>query len=644
MITTKDPVVFDIELMGKGDDIFFFFGARHLPTGKTIQLEGNDHETLVKLNSLLRNPSYLWVSFNGIKFDAPILAAVSGGRPLAEVKRMANTIIEEKKPAWMSYRDFKLEPLEIDHIDLIEVAPGVMINLKLYAARMGLKSICDLPFAHDAHLDADQRKMVKEYCMNGDLVATASLFKSLQGALELREQMSQVYLIDLRSKSDAQVAETVLSKVLGIRGAVDMPTGVRYTAPPFIQPRNPIVVEMEERAERFVFKMNPGNGAIELPPFLEQPIVIGKGRYQMGIGGLHSQHDRQQHWIANDRLEISDFDVASFYPNIILNAGLIPRGLGHAFIEQYRKILDERLEAKRTENKVKDGAMKIMLNGTFGKLGSMFSKLYAPDLMLATTLTGQFYLIGLIEMIIESGGHVVSANTDGVCVAATPEVMASIRDAVSIYGFLTNFEFEETRYRTIAIKDVNNYLAVKLNGDIKAKGIYAPGGLMKNPTNEVCTLAAQAYLRDGTPVDKFIHKHLTVDNFADFTQSRSVTGGALFYTDIREVDDWINLERGAWYRQAWYDMGKERKPLKRVSRPAPVMSGDKPVFLGRVARWYYSLDERRSIHYVNNDNKVPKANASTACMTLPDSIPADLDVGRYIEETKNNLRNMGVRV
>lgn len=644
MITANEPVVFDIELMGKGNDIFFFFGARHLPSGKTIQLEGNDHETLVKLNALLRNPRYLWVSFNGIKFDAPILAAVAGGRPLAEVKRMANTIIEENKPAWMSYRDFKLEPLEIDHIDLIEVAPGVMINLKLYAARMGLKSICDLPFAHDAHLDADQRKMVKEYCMNGDLVATASLFKSLQGALELREQMSQVYLIDLRSKSDAQVAETVLSKVLGIRGAVDMPTGVRYTAPPFIQPRNPIVVEMEERAERFVFKMNPGNGAIELPPFLEQPIVIGKGRYQMGIGGLHSQHDRQQHWIANDRLEISDFDVASFYPNIILNAGLVPRGLGHAFIEQYRKILDERLEAKRTKNKIKDGAMKIMLNGTFGKLGSMFSKLYAPDLMLATTLTGQFYLIGLIEMIIESGGHVVSANTDGVCVAAAPEVMASIRDAVSIYGFLTNFEFEETRYRTIAIKDVNNYLAVKLNGDIKAKGIYATGGLMKNPTNEVCTLAAQAYLATGRSVASFINEHLTVDNFADFTQSRAVTGGAVFYTDIREVDDWINLERGAWYRQAWYDMGKERKPLKRVSRPAPVMSGDKPVFLGRVARWYYSLDERRSIHYVNNDNKVPKANASTACMTLPDSIPADLDVGRYIEETKNNLRNMGVAV
>ena len=139
MITTKEPVVFDIELIGKGDDIFFFFGAKHLATGRTIALEGNDTATISKLITLMRNERYLWVSFNGIKFDAPVLAAVMGGRSLAEVKRMANTIIEEKKPAWMSYRDFKLEPLEIDHIDLIEVAPGVMINLKLYAARMGLK-------------------------------------------------------------------------------------------------------------------------------------------------------------------------------------------------------------------------------------------------------------------------------------------------------------------------------------------------------------------------------------------------------------------------------------------------------------------------------------------------------------------------
>ena len=92
------------------------------------------------------------------QFDAPILAAVAGGRPLAEVKRMANTIIERTSRR-MSHRDFKLE-LEIDHIDLIE-SPRDDDQPQAVRRQDGLKSICDLPFAHDAHLDAERRKMVK---------------------------------------------------------------------------------------------------------------------------------------------------------------------------------------------------------------------------------------------------------------------------------------------------------------------------------------------------------------------------------------------------------------------------------------------------------------------------------------------------
>ena len=644
MISTKEPVCFDLELMGRGADIYFMFGAYHLPSGKKIKIEGNSPESLDKLHGLLRNPKYVWVSFNGIKFDAPVLSAVMQGRDLADVKRMANEIITDRKPAWMSARDYQLEPLDIDHIDLMETAPGVMISLKLYAARLGLKSIVDLPFEHDAILDAKQREMVADYCLNGDLVATAALFNDLQQQIELREKMGEEYGLDLRSKSDAQMAEAIIAKQLGIKGAVEVPAKVRYKAPPFIQPRNMILVDMLERAQRHDFKVSKANGAVEMPPFLEEPILLGKGRYQMGIGGLHSQHDRCQQWVASADLEISDFDVASFYPNMILNAGLIPRGIGLPFLHLYRKLLDERIVAKRTGNKVKNEGMKIMLNGTFGKLGSMFSKLYAPDLMIATTLTGQFYLLGLIELVIENGGHVISANTDGICVGASPANMAMIRDVVAMYGWLTSFEFEETKYRSISIKDVNNYVAVTTEGKVKAKGIYAKAGLMKNPTNEVCTLAAQAYLSTGRSIESFIREHLKPENFADFTQSRSVTGGAVAYTAVKEVDDWINLERGAWYRQAWYDMGKVRKPLKRVSRPDPVMSGDNPVFLGRVARWYYSTDKNRSIHYFNNDNQVPKATASTACLKLPDTIPADLDLDRYIEETKTNLRNMGVPV
>ena len=641
MISKKEPVVFDIELMGKGNDVAFFFGARHLPSGKTIGVWGEDQNGLDKVAALFRNPNYLFVSFNGRRFDAPVIAAVLGGRPTSDAKRLANSIIEENKPEWMTYRDANLERMDFDHIDLIEPAPGVMVNLKLYAARMGLKSITDLPYKHDHILTPEQRIEVADYCLNGDLVATASLFNELQGALELREQMTAQYGIDLRSKSDAQVAEAVFAKALGIRGTPPVPKSVRYKAPPFIQPRNMILREKLELAQRHTFDVDQRNGAVILPKFLEEPIIIGKGRYQMGIGGLHDTHCKAQHWVAGPDLEISDFDVESHYPRTILNAGLIPRGLGLPFINLYEKILNERLAAKRSGDKVKNGAMKIMLNGTFGKLGSMFSKVYAPDLLIATTLTGQFFLLGLIELIIENGGHIVSANTDGVCVAATKADMAMIRDTVWLYGWATNFEFEETKYRTVAYKDVNNYIAVKLNGSAKAKGIYAESGLMKNPTNEVCTMAAQAYLVNGTPVEDFIREHLRPDNFADFTQSRVVNGGAIQYRGRKLMDDWIPVCRGQWRREAW---PATRATHKRVSRPNPVEVGDDPVFLGRVARWYYSTDDKLTINYQTNDSLVGKSASGRACLKLPNTIPDDLDLERYIAETKTNLRNMGVRV
>jgi hypothetical protein len=236
---------------------------------------------------------------------------------------------------------------------------------------------------------------------------------------------------------------------------------------------------------------------------------------------------------------------------------------------------------------------------------------------------------------------VVSANTDGICVAAPPAEMQAIRAAVELYGWVTNFEFEETRYRTIAIKDVNNYLAVTVDGKVKAKGIYALSGLMKNPTNEVCTLAAQAYLQHGTPVDQFIREHLKPENIADFTQSRVVNGGAIQYRGRKLVDDWIPITRGEWRRAAW---PPERATYKRVSRPNPVEVGDDPVFLGRVARWYYSTDHKLSINYVTNDNLVGKSEGGRACLKLPDSIPDDLDIDRYIAETEANLLAMGVSV
>lgn len=636
----KEPVVFDTELVGPDDGpVTFLFCAKHLPSGKVASLWGNSEDDMDKLQKLFNNPNFTWVSFNGARFDLPIITAVLAKRPLVEVKRMAGEIIEANKPAWMSFRDRGLEAPEIDHIDLIEVAPGVMVSLKTYQARLKMKTIRDMPFKHDDALNEHGRRILNEYCLN-DVDATAALFAELGEAVSLREHMSEEYRIDLRSKSDAQMAEAIIAKSLGIMraGPAEIPNSVKYKAPEFIAPRGPIMQDILARAEKHRFGVHRGNGAVILPDFLaDEQVLIGDGSYQMGIGGLHSTHDKSVFVEAGPDCEIVDADVASFYPNLILNANMIPRGLGHQFITLYRGIVKRRMEAKKSGDKATANSLKIALNGTFGKLGSMFSKLYAPDLMLAVTLTGQFYLLTLIEDLNDLGVKVISANTDGVCFCGTPERVKAAKDWIECYGMLTGFEFEFTPYRKIAMRDVNSYCAIKTDGGPKIKGVFANAGLMKNPTNEVCTLAAQAYLATGRSIESFIREHLTVANFVDFTQARSVKGGAVVYGRTVMFDDWVQIADRQWQRPG------TTKIVNRVSRPHPVALGVDPTYLGRTVRWYYSTDRSLTINYANNGNLVPKSEGGRECMTLPDRIPDDIDISRYIEETRTMLVSAGVK-
>ena len=260
---------------------------------------------------------------------------------------------------------------------------------------------------------------------------------------------------------------------------------------------------------------------------------------------------------------------------------------------------------------------KIQVNGTFGKLGSCFSKIYAPDLMLGITLTGQFYLLSVIEGLVDIGVKIISANTDGITFGGTPTLVKQAKMFIDIYGWTSNFEFEYTDYKSISMKDCNNYIAVKTNGKVKAKGLYAAAGLQKNPTNEVCSKAATAYLVSGRPIKDFILEHFTIENFTDFLQVRTVNGGAVWFDSVQEVED---------------DQRKAR------------IVGVGPHNLGRVARWYYSTDPERAygIRYVTNGNLVPKSTGGHECMKLPEALPADVDIQRYIDETVSHLQNMGV--
>ena len=538
------------------------------------------------------------VSFNGKRFDAPLIALALTGADCETLKMAANAIIGRNLQPWQFENAFPCSIPDWDHIDLFDVAPG-MASLKIYAGRLNSIKLQDLPIEHDASVSPEQRDILRDYCVNGDTVATLDLYRKLLPQIELRETMGTQYGMDLRSKSDAQIAEAVIKSEVGklLAKKVERPlipqgTEFHYRAPSFIAFKHPALLAALEVVTTVPFIVGNG-GSVMMPKEISGlKIKLGGSTYKMGIGGLHSTESCVTH-LADDDTLLIDRDVASYYPSIILNCGLYPKHLGPAFLKVYRTLVQRRLDAKHSGDKVTADALKITINGSFGKLGSMWSALYSPDLLIQTTLTGQLALLMLIEMLEDVGAPVVSGNTDGIVIKCPRHLELGMDAAVAVWEDRTQFETEDTHYRALHSRDVNNYVAIKAGGGWKAKGAYAPAGLAKNPTNEICSEAVRSYLEVGTDIEQTI---MQCSDVRKFVTVRQVKGGG--------VDQAGN-------------------------------------FLGRALRWYYSTEAEGPLRYKVNGYTVARSECARPLMNLTDTVPADLDRQWYIREAYNILGDVG---
>jgi hypothetical protein len=341
-------IIFDTEIIGTKNPVFFI-GTKCIETGKVQGFWGHKEADRKKFAKLI-DEGHTWIGFNSENFDRPLIAAWLEGHPPENIKELATQIIGNEMRSWQTYKEFDIEFIEYDHIDLIDVAPGVMISLKTYAGRMGYPTMVDMPFHHDKDLTQSELKILEKYCLN-DLGVTEELFKQLSVEMDLRYQLTEEYGIDLRSKSDAQIAEAILRSKCGIgRNDKAVPSTVGYTTPSFIRTTHRGILEVIELLNEHRFRINFKNGNPEVPEFLKEPLRINNGYYQMGVGGLHSTHDTKMYLESSPDLLLSDFDVASYYPNIMMKCGLVPRlsgNKGQLFMETYAKIIDERILAKR---------------------------------------------------------------------------------------------------------------------------------------------------------------------------------------------------------------------------------------------------------------------------------------------------------
>lgn len=599
-----DRLVWDIECYPN----YFLVAFKSLTSGKIVYFEADEKCSLdiTKLNWVLQ--SFLLVDFNGNKYDVPIVSIAVNGRSIADLFAATDQIINGGRDVRPHHvlRRFKTKRIEVNHIDLFELV-ALHPSLKLLAGRLHAKRMQDLPFAPGTSLSTEQIAITRWYCFN-DLDNTEALYLELAPDIALREKMSQQYGVDLRSHSDAQIAESVLtSEILKITGqkrlqhpTIAPGTMYRYHVPAFIKYESNLMNWVLSQVMTAWFQVG-NNGSMLMPPEIKGlKIQIGDGLYRMGVGGLHSSEKKTSH-IAGEDFLLVDRDVRSYYPEIILKCLLAPTHLGMPFLRVYGRLVNDRLAAKAAGEETTANSLKIVVNGSFGKLGSMFSVLYAPDLLIQVTITGQLSILMLIERIELAGIPVVSANTDGVVVKCPKARESELNAIVAQWEADTGFETEETRYLGVFSRDVNNYFAVKQKRGVapgtwlaeasgcKVKGIYSERGssrnsiLAKNPTSQICSDAVERMLTTGISVHETIYACRDIRRFMSV---RTVKGGA-------------------------------------------VKDGH---YLGKAIRWYYAVGVEGHIVYAKSGNMVPRSIGAKPCMELPVEFPLDINYEWYENE------------
>ena len=591
-IETCEPHVYDIECYPN----YYLIAFQGIVTGRVIYFEMYlGYPLATEWLSYVVHKLTL-ISFNGLGYDEAILTLSLSGASNAQLKEATDRIIVEDWRTSDILKAAGLERLKLNHIDLMEVAPGAG-GLKLRAGRMHRKRLQDLPFPPNMLLTPNHMVIVRHYCIN-DLDATQGLYQKLEKDIKLREVLGKDYGLDLRSKSDPQIAEAVIKHELEnmLKRRIRRPSvepGKRwlYKVPRWMQFQTPMMKSVMDIVSSCYFVIKD-NGGVDMPWQLSDlKINIANGVYRMGIGGLHSSEEKAAHPYRKGRRK-RDADVTSYYPRIIINEKLFPPHLTKMFLAVFEKIVNRRISAKNGHDEETAQTLKIVINGTFGKLGSMWSILYAPELLVQVTLTGQLALLMLIEMMELNGISVLSANTDGIVLDYAIEDEQKVDQIIKWWEQQTGFNMEFHYYKDLYSANVNNYIAIDEAGELKCKGWFAKTGLQKNPTGEIIFEAVQKKLSEGVPVE---HTIMNCTDVSKFLVVRQVKGGAY------------------WDGQ----------------------------YLGKVVRWYYGSGEVPEMVYAMSGNKVTNSTGGIPMMELQDTLPDNLSYEAYIDKANSYLEQVG---
>lgn len=170
------------------------------------------------------------------------------------------------------------------------------------------------------------------------------------------------------------------------------------------------------------------------------------------------------------------------------------------------------------------------MNSVYGKSNDLYSFLYDPFYTMCITVNGQLLLTLLIEDLTLAipNLQMLQVNTDGITIRLPRDCEETYNNVCKEWEKITKLTLEFVDYKSMIIQDVNNYIAIKLNGECKYKGLFEiVKDFHKDTSFKIITIALSEYFTKGVPILTTIKTHKNIYDFCGRAKFKSDSYGQL---------------------------------------------------------------------------------------------------------------------
>lgn len=513
-----------------------------------------DTNDLIDLHGFLyRNQNKWLVGYNSKYFDNQILNYIYRNYDLFSIldtERITKNIYDFMLSIINNDKTEYKYKLPFKSVDLMRVGNVEQKSLKLVAVNLNWPLIQDLPYTYDSIIKNEDVDTLLKYNLN-DVEITERLYYKLIKDINVRWEVGQKYGLDLMSESDSGMANRLMEKMYSDMSGVPIKDLREMRTERKIIHYENIVLDnifFYSPILQDLLKEIKSQTWYKSQPYFNKTVIFDGVRYKLGIGGIHSD-DQPGVFEETDDLKIIDCDIASMYPNLIVNNNLFPSHLSRKFLDLYKQIIEHRIEAKKDGRDTEAYVLKILVNSVFGK--TLYDKhwLYDPLVGLRVTINGQLYMLMLIDHLVKEGFKVISANTDGLVTLVPTNRLEIYKYICKEWEIVTKFDLEFTEYSKYIRKDVNNYVTVKKDGSTKEKGDFLQAdkiSLRQGIDRPIVSKALYNYFVYNTPIENTIYDSKDIYEFcvAKKVDNKFVNE---FHTLVNNMHDIKELQKSIRY-------------------------------------------------------------------------------------------------